>query len=197
MRTFLVGGSGVIGRRLIPRLVAAGHEVTATTRHRSSCELLRDLGADPVVLDVFDLDRVCKAMAACGPELVLHEVTDLPDDPAALARHASRNARVRQVGTRNLVAAARASGASRLVAQSVAWHLGGAAGAAVADLEAQVLGFGGVVVRYGRLYGPDTYHPDALPDAPRIHVDEAARRTVEVLGMPSGVVTLVDESDEP
>lgn len=197
MRTLLVGGSGVIGRRLIPRLVAAGHEVTATTRHRSSCATLRELGADPVVLDVFDLDRVCTTMVACGPELVLHEVTDLPDDPAALPRHASRNARVRRVGTRNLVAAARAAGASRLVAQSVAWHLDGVGGAAVADLEAQVLGFGGVVVRYGRLYGPDTFHPHALPDAPRIHVDEAARRTVEVLGMPSGIVTLVDEPDEP
>lgn len=192
MRIFLAGGTGVLGRRLVPLLAAAGHEVTATTRHASSLDGLRKLGAHPVQVDVYDLDGVHAAVAACQAELVLHQLTDLPDDPADIPDHAAANARIRREGTRHLVSAARAAGVQRLVAQSVAWQLQGPAGEAVADLEEQVLGFGGVVVRYGQLYGPGTFHPGALPDAPRIHVDDAARRTLDVLELPSGVVTLVD-----
>jgi D-3-phosphoglycerate dehydrogenase len=95
-------------------------------------------------------------------------------------------------GTRNLLGAARAAGASRFLAQSVAWPLSGEGAAAVAEHERAVLDAGGVVLRYGRFYGPGTYHPDDVAEPPAVHVEEAARRTAEALDAPSGVITVVD-----
>jgi hypothetical protein len=102
------------------------------------------------------------------------------------------NARIRREGTRNLLAAARAAGARRFLAQSVAWPLPGDAGAAVEEMERSVLEAGGVVIRYGQLYGPGTYYEQA-PPPPRVHVDEAARRTVEALAAPPGIVEIVED----
>jgi hypothetical protein len=99
---------------------------------------------------------------------------------------------MRREGTRNLLAAAKAAGASRFVAQSVAWHLSGDAGAAVSELERLALAADGVVLRYGRLYGPGTYYESEKPEPPRVHVDEAARRTVTALDAASGIVEVVD-----
>ena len=82
-----------------------------------------------------------------------------------------------------------------MLAQSVAWTLPGEGGAAVLDRERQVLAAGGVVLRYGQLYGPGTYHEQALPEPPRIHVDEAARRTVDSLAVPPGIVLLTETAD--
>lgn len=190
MRVFLAGASGVIGVRLVPPLVATGHLVAGMTRSPRKVDLLRDLGAEPVVCDVFDLQHLARVVTEFGPDVVLHELTDLPDDAAEIRALGSANSRMRREGTRNLLTAA---GAARTVAQSVAWTLGGDGGEAVRDHEEAVLGAGGVVVRYGQFYGPGTYHPSSLPDGPRIHVDEAARRTVPLLTAPSGVVVLVDE----
>jgi hypothetical protein len=89
------------------------------------------------------------------------------------------------------VAAARAAGARQFVAQSIAWRPAGR-GEAVDANERQVLAIGGVVVRYGRLYGPGTFYEDELPPPPRVHVDEAARATPALLEAPSGIVTVVD-----
>ena len=100
---------------------------------------------------------------------------------------------MRREGTANLLAAARAAGASRFLAQSVAWELSGASGAAVEELERATLDVGGVVLRYGQFYGPGTYHEDEPPTPPRIQIDEAARRTVAALEAPSGIVELVDD----
>ena len=99
---------------------------------------------------------------------------------------------MRRDGTRNLLRAAASAKASRFVAQSIAWQLRGDAGAAVAELERLVLAADGVVLRYGRLYGPGTYYENEKPEPPRVHVDEAARQSVPALDAPSGIVEVTD-----
>jgi nucleoside-diphosphate-sugar epimerase len=195
VRVFLAGASGAIGRQLVPLLVAAGHDVAGTTRSKAKVEMLRELGAEPVVIDVFDAERLREAVVACAPDLVMHQLTDLPQDPAQISAKAADNARVRTEGTCNLIGAAQAAGAPRFLAQSIAWRLPGDAHAPVEEHERMVLHAGGVVLRYGAFYGPGTYHPEEgdLPEPPRIHVAEAARRTVELLEAPSGVVGVVEE----
>lgn len=194
MRTFLAGASGVIGVRLIPLLVADGHEVAGMTRSPHKVEALRELGAEPVVCDVFDASALIKAVKAFRPELVMHQLTDLPDEVDRIPEFAARNNRTRTEGTRNLLAAARAAGATRFLAQSIAWTPP-AGGEAVAEHERLVLDAGGVVVRYGTFYGPGTYSgSEQMPPPPRIHVDEAARRTVALLEAPSGVLAVADET---
>ena len=175
---------------MVPLLVEGGHEVAGMTRSRGKVERLRGLGATPVVCDAFDAAALREAVVAFQPETVVNELTDLPDEPAATNE---ANARMRREGTRNLLAAAEAAGASRFVAQSVAWQLPGDAGAAVAELERLVLGADGVVLRYGRLYGPGTYYEDEKPEPPRVHVDEAARRTVPALYAHAGIVEVTDD----
>jgi len=193
MRIFLAGASGVIGVRLIPLLVRDGHEVAGMTRSPGKTAALRELGAEPVVCDVFDAGALAKAVTAFGPELVMHQLTDLPDQVDRIAEFAARNNRMRTEGTRNLLAAAAQAGASRFLAQSIAWTPP-AGGEAVAEHERLVLAAGGVVLRYGTFYGPGTYSGSGkVPPPPRIHVDEAARRTVALLTAPSGVVVITED----
>jgi uncharacterized protein YbjT (DUF2867 family) len=192
VRIFLAGASGVIGTRLLPLLVEQGHVVAAMTRSPGKAELLRQLGGEPVVCDVFDAAELSSAVARFEPEAVMHQLTDLPDRLEELEAHAARNDRIRVEGTRNLIAAARAAAADRFVAQSIAWRPPGDR-AQVTDLhERQVLEIGGVVARYGRLYGPGTYYEDVLPPEPRVQIDEAVRATPPLLDTPSGIVTIVD-----
>jgi nucleoside-diphosphate-sugar epimerase len=191
MRVFLAGASGVIGVRLVPLLVAGGHRVTGMTRTTAKAEMLRDLGADPVVCDVFDGRALAEAIVGAAPDLVMHQLTDLPDSIEQIAAFAPRNNRIRTEGTRNLLTAARSAGAERVLAQSIAWTPP-AAGEAVAEHERLVLDGGGVVLRYGTFYGPGTFGGDRVPPPPRIHVDEAARATVALLDAPSGVVEIVE-----
>jgi nucleoside-diphosphate-sugar epimerase len=190
MRVFVAGASGVIGVRLVPLLVAAGHEVVGLTRSPGKQEWLRELGAEPVVCDAFDAGALCEVVAAFHAEAVVNELTDLPDQPAGAN---GANARMRREGTRNLLAAAKAAGATRFVSQSVAWQLPGDAGAAVSELEQLVLAAHGVVLRYGRLYGPGTYYENKRPEPPRAHVDEAARRTLPALNSASGIIEVTGD----
>lgn len=192
MRIFLAGASGVLGVRLVALLVAGQHVVAGMTRSPGKVETLRKLGAEPVVCDVYDVATLLEAVAAFRPELVMHQLTDLPDDEARLAEAGDANARMRREGTRNLLAAASSGGASRFLAQSVAWELAGAGRVAKEELERTVLHVGGVVLRYGRLYGPGTYHAGP-PEHPRIQIDDAARRTVALLDAPSGIVDVVED----
>jgi nucleoside-diphosphate-sugar epimerase len=193
MRIFVAGATGAVGVPLVRQLVAAGHVVAGTTRSQAKVPLLEELGAEPFVCDVFDADGLTAAVSGFGPEAVIHELTDLPDDPAKIPASAAANNRIRREGTRNLIAAARAAGATRFLAQSVAFELEGDSGAALAEHEAAVIDAGGVVLRYGYFYGPGTYHPDGRGrQEPAVHVDEAARRTVEALEAPSGVITIVE-----
>ncbi len=178
MRVFVAGASGAIGRPLVRRLLDAGHEVTGMTRRSERAAEIRDPGADAVVCDVFDREALTEAVTAARPEVVVHELTSLPAriDPRRADTYPATN-RLRTEGTGNLIAAARAAGAGRFVAQSIAFvyapvgprvvdegapvvrgaagHLGEAM-EAVLDCERQVLEIDGLVLRYGYFYGQGT-----------------------------------------
>lgn len=195
---FLAGASGAIGRRLTPILLQAGHAVYGTTRSEAKAEALRKLGADALVVDVFDAAAVSRAMELVQPEVVIHQLTDLPKDldPNQMGAAVVRNARIREEGTRNLVTAAIAVGARRFVAQSIAWAYApgpephaetdpldaeakenrGITVKGVIALEGLVTAsppLEGVVLRYGQLYGPGT-HADRPSNSAPVHVDAAA-----------------------
>jgi nucleoside-diphosphate-sugar epimerase len=194
MRILLAGASGVIGVRLVPLLVAAGHAVGGMTRTPSKGPALRDLGAEPIVCDVYDAAKLEGATADFGPDVVMHQLTDLPDSAADLASYGERGRRMREEGTRNLLAAAKKAGAGRFIAQSISWeHRSEATRTATGAFERMVLSAGGVVIRYGTFYGPGTYYPGEPPATPRIHIDDAARLTVPVLDVPGGITVVIDD----
>jgi uncharacterized protein YbjT (DUF2867 family) len=194
VRIFVAGASGVIGARLVPLLVADGHVVAGMTRAVGKAGLLAGLGAEPVVADVFDADALTQAVVSFAPDVVFHQLTDLPETASEIAAFGDRNDRMRSEGTRNLLAAAAAARAVRVIAQSISWELPSAARRAViAAHERAVLEGGGVVIRYGRLYGPGTYYPGAPPGPPRIHVDDAARQSLPALTAPPGVTLVADD----
>jgi nucleoside-diphosphate-sugar epimerase len=198
-RIFLAGASGAIGRRLTPLLHSSGHYVCGSTRLEANTGALRALGADPVVVDVLDASALSHAVASARPDVVIHQLTDLPKDlnPREMGAAIVRTARIRSEGTRNLVVAAIAAGARRLVAQSIAWvyapgpephaetdplDTGAAEGEsginmqgviALEDLTLKSPPLEGVVLRYGQLYGPGTASDRPSNSAP-IHVDAAA-----------------------
>jgi hypothetical protein len=145
------------------------------------------------VCDVFDREGVATAVRRFSPDLVLHELTDLPDAAEELPKALALNARIRTEGTRNLIDAIDGLGPTKIVAQSIAWPAQpGPDADAVASLEEVVLAVGGVVLRYGAFYGPGTYYDSELPPEPRVQIDTAAMRTVEALDAPSGILTIVD-----
>lgn len=194
MRIFLAGATGVIGTRLIPLLVEDGHVVAGMTRSAGRASLVRDLGAEPVICDVYDLAALTTAMTGFRPDVVLHQLTDLPDDASDIRRLAGRNQRMRDEGTANLLAAAHAAGAARLIAQSISWEQPTEeAQTATGAFERTVLRDGGVIIRYGQFWGPGTYYPDTPPPRPRIHLDDAARQTVTALGAPPGLTLVADD----
>jgi uncharacterized protein YbjT (DUF2867 family) len=174
-------------------LVAEGHEVAGMTRSADKAGPLAGLGAQPVICDVFDAGALTPAVVSFRPGIVFHQVTDLPDDAGDLAAFSDRNDRIRGEGTRNLIAAAAAAGAERVIAQSISWELPGARRAVTAAHERAVIEAGGVVIRYGQLYGPGTFYPDGPPDPPRIHVDDAARLTLPALTAPAGLTIVADD----
>jgi nucleoside-diphosphate-sugar epimerase len=192
MRIFLAGASGVIGVRLLPLLVGAGHEVAGMTRSPGKLDGLKALGAEPVLCDVYDADALQAAVVRFRPDAVMHQLTDLPDDAAKIPEAGARNDRMRSEGTRNLLTAAAAAGCERILAQSIAWEQPGDRGIATREFENSVLRVDGVVIRYGQLYGPGTYFETEKPPPPRIQIDDAARRTVPVLGAPTGIVEIVE-----
>lgn len=203
MNVFLAGASGVIGRRLVPLLRDAGHQVTGTTRSPEKAVALETLGAKGVVVDVYDARALLKAMYAAHPDVVIHQLTDLPDtvDPQSFSAALVRNARIRTEGTPNLVAAAEMSGARRMIAQSVAFAYapGGEPHAesapfdpaparralvdGVVALEKSITAassLDGIILRYGYFYGPGTW--DMAPkQRPPIHVDAAAHAALLAL----------------
>jgi nucleoside-diphosphate-sugar epimerase len=198
MRVFLAGATGAIGRRLVPLLLGAGHVVVGTTRSDEKTVAMRAAGAEPVVVDVFDLPALSRAVSNARPDIVIHQLTDLPPglDPARMADGTKRNARVRSEGTKNLITAMLRSGVNRLIAQSIAWVYAPGTGphtegdpldlnaqgtraitvAGVVALERLAISsppIEGVVLRYGRLYGPGT-GTESPGEAPSLHVDAAA-----------------------
>jgi nucleoside-diphosphate-sugar epimerase len=192
VRIFVAGATGVIGVRLVPILVAEGHDVSGMTRSPTKADILRELGADPIVCDVYEADALRDAVVDTGAQAIVHLLTDLPDNEAEISRFTEANARIRREGTRNLLMAAEAAGTTTFLAESLAWRPEGEAGAAIEDLERAVLDAGGVVLRYGQLYGPGTYFEHEPPSRPRIEIGEAARRTALALDQPSGVIEIVE-----
>jgi hypothetical protein len=189
MRIFLAGSTGVIGIRLLPLMVAGGHTVAAMTRTPEKISVLRQAGATAILCDIFDSESLRTAVTEFRPDVVVHQVTDLPDDRGKVGELALANARVRTVGTRNLLAAAQSSSTSYFVAQSIAWP----GGAVLEAYENAVIAARGTVLRYGRFYGPGTWYAQDPPPPPRIHIDAAARRTMSFLAGPPGKIIGIAE----
>jgi nucleoside-diphosphate-sugar epimerase len=181
VQVFVAGGSGVIGRRLVPQLVARGHHVTATTTSAAKLGLLQQLGAEAVVMDGLDAASVGEAVAAARPDAIVNEMTGLSETHAGKPnlrnpdRFFAVTNRLRSEGTDHLLAAAEATGVTNFVAQSAALFNGTSEGGwvsteedplepispaalsgtkAVGHLEDSVVRFGGAALRYGALYGP-------------------------------------------
>ena len=215
MRVFVAGASGVIGEPLVRRLLAAGHEVTGMTRRPQRAAAIREAGADAVVCDVFDAAALTTAVSTAAPAVVVHQLTALPQELDIRKKGVyDANNEIRERGTANLVAAARAGGARRMVAQSVAFiyePVGGwvktehdppmssASGefgssvTATLSLERQVLhaeGLDGLVLRYGFFYGPQTsYARDGHQAA------EVRKRRFPIVGGGDGVFSFVQIED--
>jgi nucleoside-diphosphate-sugar epimerase len=217
MRVFIGGSTGAIGRPLVRQLVTAGHEVTGTTRSEARTALIREDGGEPVVVDAFDRDALIEAVAAARPEVVVHEFTQIPGDvnPRKFADEFAMTDRLRTEGTRNLVDAARAAGADRVVAQSIAfaYRQDGAPGdlktedepligadeagdfrrtaESIATLERTVLDGGGLVLRYGYFYGPGTSYAAADGAiAARVR-----KRRFPIVGSGGGVFSFIHVDD--
>jgi nucleoside-diphosphate-sugar epimerase len=217
-KVFLAGATGAIGRRMLPLLRAAGYEVTGTTRVPSRAEDLRAAGITPVIVDVYDAAALSAAMLAARPDVVVHQLTDLPAGLKAelMAEGLIRNARVRIEGTRNLVDAALGAGVRRLVAQSIAfvyapgpephdesdplnspaeepWRTTMEGVVTLERLATTTSGLDGLVLRYGIFYGPGTGFETA-PGKPAVQVDAAAQAAMLAIerGAP-GIYNVAEE----
>jgi nucleoside-diphosphate-sugar epimerase len=193
MRIFLAGATGVIGVRLMKLMLADGHVIAAMTRTPAKKDGLRAAGVTPVVCDVFDQRALVTAVKDFEPDLVVHQVTDLPDQLEHLDDFLPRNNRVRSEGTQNLLTAARLANVSGFLAQSIAWRTGPGTGPVLDAHENGVVAAGGTVLRYGLFYGPETFFENEPPPPPRIHVDDAARHTMPFLAGRRGIFTITED----
>jgi 2-alkyl-3-oxoalkanoate reductase len=215
MRIFVAGASGVVGAPLVRQLLAAGHEVTGTTRREERAAAIRAAGAEAVLCDALDAAALRAAVEAAGPEVVINQLTSLPQkyDPRRASFYEATN-RVRREGGHNLVEAARAVGARRFLTQSIAF-LYAPEGGWVKDEEARPFtdapghfavateamlaherevverrDFDGLVLRYGQFYGPDTYF------AADGHMGrEVRRRRFPVVGPGTGMFSFLHVED--
>jgi 2-alkyl-3-oxoalkanoate reductase len=209
MRVFVVGASGVIGRRLVPQLIERGHDVVGTASSAGKTEQVRALGAEPVVLDALDAQAVRETVAAAQPDAIVHEATSLTgiSDFKHFDRTFAQTNRLRTEGTDNLLAAARETGVGRFVAQSNANHRYAREGgpvkseddpldpdpvataresaAAMTHLDRAVTDAGGIALRYGIFYGdPD----DGMVEAVR-------ERKFPIVGDGDGVWSFIHLED--
>jgi len=218
MRIFVAGATGVIGSRLVPALIAAGHQVVGTTRWADRAARLRAVGAEPVVVDPLDRDAVTAVVLNARPTVVMHQLTALTGVVRRLRnfdREFAATNRLRTVGLDNLLAAAIAAGAERFIAQSYAgWPYAQTGGpvkteadpltreppaparqslAAIRHLETQVTGptgLTGVVLRYGALYGPGTGLEHGGP-----MLELLRRRRLPIVGDGGGVWSFLHVED--
>ncbi|PFT98335.1 dTDP-glucose 4,6-dehydratase [Bacillus thuringiensis] len=222
MKIFVAGATGVIGRSLLPMLIKNGHIVFAMIRNTSQVEVMKKVGAIPVIADVFNRKAVFSVLEETNPDVVIHQLTSLS------SWDFENNAKIRTKGTRNLVDAAKNVGVQKLIAQSISWayepgdtfatekdslHI-------TASMPRQVTVNGilklekavtelpeSVILRYGTLYGPGTWYAEngLIANQVRnneiiasdgissfIHVEDAARATMLALNWPSGIVNIVD-----
>ncbi|MDF3044862.1 MAG: NAD-dependent epimerase/dehydratase family protein [Ornithinibacter sp.] len=215
MKVFVAGATGAIGRQLVPRLVDAGHEVHGMTRHASKQQLLRDMGAEPVVADALDADQVAQAVARAHPEVIVHELTAIgPMDLRHFDRAFATTNRLRTEGTDHLLSAGQAVGVERFVAQSffAAYERTGGSVkseedsfgpdparemretvAAIRHVEEAVLAATwteGIVLRYGGFYGPGT---SLGPGGEQ--TEAVRRRRFPLMGKGSGVWSFIHIAD--
>jgi nucleoside-diphosphate-sugar epimerase len=217
MKVLLAGATGAIGRPLAPKLLAAGHDVVALTRSETKFDAIRQLGARPMVADALDPDAVARAVAEAEPEVIIHELTALsgPFDMRHFDRTFAMTNRLRTEGTDHLLAAGRAVGVRRFIAQSFGgWPYARTGGpvkteedpldprpakgmegilAAIRHLEAAVTGAEwteGIALRYGGFYGPGT---SLWPGGEQ--VDAIRKRRFPVVGDGGGVVSLIHVED--
>lgn len=214
MRVFLAGATGVIGRPLVPLLIADGHEVIGMTRSPEKVEALSSSGAQPMVVDALDAQAVMGAMRESRPDAVIHQLTAIPNrlDPRKIKRDFALTDRLRTEGTRHLVAAAKATGVRRIIAQSIAFaYARGPAGTvhaesdplnmtppeqfkrsaeALAELERTVLAAAGLVLRYGYFYGPGC----GIARTGAIGED-ISRRRLPIVGKGQGVWSFIQIED--
>lgn len=213
MKVFVAGATGVLGRPLVPMLVAAGHEVTGTTRSPNRVASIDATGARGIVCDALDRDAVHRAVAESAPEVVIHQLTALPDKFAELRRGSEPTNRLRRDGTRNLLGAALAAGTRRVIAESIAfvyppsgplateetprWQHGAEPYAgligALTELEDSVTGTDGVegvVLRYGTLYGPGTWYASDGDMTTQLR-----KRLLPVVGSGAGVTSFLHVED--
>ncbi|MFM1654992.1 NAD-dependent epimerase/dehydratase family protein [Brevibacillus sp. B_LB10_24] len=225
MKIFVAGSTGVVGRLLLPKLVHAGHEVVGMTHAAERKPLIRALGAEAMIVDVFDRDEVRAAVEDIRPDVIIHQLTSLSQ------WNVEENARIRIEGTRNLVDAAHAAGVRRMIAQSIAWAYESGNHPATEEVPLDVEApmprkqtINGVValekavaeiphhviLRYGMFYGPGTWYgaDGMMADKARnrqlpatdgvtsfLHVEDAANAALLALDWPNGPVNIVD--DEP
>lgn len=217
MKIFVAGASGALGRRLVPLLVARGHDVVGMTRSPEKVGGLRAAGAEPVVADALDGDELMSAVLAAEPEVVVHELTALSEfrDLRKFDESFAMTNRLRTEGTDHLLAAARAAGARRFVAQSFAATTYARAGGsvkteedpldehppealrrtleAIRHLEAAVLGaegLDGIVLRYGAFYGPGTSLGEGGSQLDALH-----RRRYPIVGHGTGTWSFIHIDD--
>ncbi|HEY2768218.1 MAG TPA: NAD(P)-dependent oxidoreductase [Solirubrobacteraceae bacterium] len=216
MRVFLAGATGAIGRQLVPQLLAAGHQVTGMTRSPARAEQLRSAGAEPAVADALDREAVIEAVRQARPDAIVHQLTAIPAliDPRRIERDFVLTDRLRTEGTHNLLAGARQVGASRVIAQSIAFAYAPAppgtlyvesdpllpvdqapksfrrTAGAITELERSVLSANGIVLRYGYFYGPGS---SIARDGTMAHA--LRKRRIPIVGAGTGVWSFVHVED--
>lgn len=214
MKVFVAGASGAIGRRLLPQLIEAGHDVTGMTRSESSAERMRSKGAKAVVCDAFDRPALGRALAEAAPDVVVNQLTALPEDYDIRKIDYGPTNRLRTEGTRNLIEASLEAGAGRMVAQSISFLIAPEGDAvrdedaraftdapapfdtgvaAALEMEAAVTGtpgLEGLVLRYGFFYGPGTYYADGGYLA-----EETRKRRQPIVGRGTGVFSFCHVDD--
>jgi len=218
MKILVAGATGALGKQLVPRLVAGGHDVAGMTRSDSRVEAVRSLGASPVVADALEPEEVARAVAEVEPEVIVHQLTALAGSLTDV-RHPDRafapTDRLRTEGTDHLLAAGRAVGVRRFIAQSYAgWRFSRRDGPVVSEedpfdldlpdklrqllgairyLEDAVTGAGwteGLVLRCGNFYGPGT---SMGPDGE--HFEMVAKRKFPLVGSGAGVWSFIHIED--
>jgi nucleoside-diphosphate-sugar epimerase len=207
---FVAGATGVIGRAVLPALTAAGHEPIAMTRSAEKAGALRERGIEACICDAYDAEHLTRTVAEARAEQVVHLLTDLPQEinMRRFERDTASTGRLRKEGTRNLIAAARAAGVQRIVGESIAFAYAaegdrvkdeGAPLATttlpsivepLAELERQLLDAGGIVLRYGQLYGPGTSFAGDGSWARNLR-----RRRLPIVGAGAGVFSFAHVED--
>jgi len=219
-KVFVAGASGVIGIPLCKMLVKAGWIVYGTTRSEDKVQMLKNIGVEPVVLDVYDYEKLEKSLLEIKPDIVYHQLTDLPDglDPDKMEAALISNAKLRIEGTKNLVSASAKAEVKKMIAQSIAFvyepgelphteespllnfddPVYGTTSKAVASLEEQVINgpFIGIVLRNGLLYGPGTGFDQPVEFLPSVHVEAASCAAYLAIDFEKSSIFNVGDDDE-